>query len=124
MFESRPFAASGRDKQTQTGGPIEPVVPHRQGSLCRNEAGISHLRISETRDLADEVISLHLPARNGYCDPAEPDMVQCTKDVEPGLARHRRSALREGWSFPVPQVFPIVNSVPYQYCDLCGGIAS
>lgn len=122
MFKSQPFAVSGRDTQTRAGGPIERVVRHRQGSPCRNETGISHLRTSRTRDLVDEVISLHLPARNGSCDPAEHDVVQgcqpkvpdvVRKGVEAGLARHRRSALRAGWSFPVPSLFHFVKNAPH-----------
>jgi hypothetical protein len=121
MFKSRPFAVSGRDKQTQASGPIERVGRHRQGSLCRNETGVSHLRTSRTWDLVDEVNSLRLRLRDGLCDPAEQDVVQgcqpkvpdvVRKGVEAGLARHRRSALRAGWILPVPPLFHFVNNAP------------
>jgi hypothetical protein len=121
MFECRSSAMSSRGEQTRAGGPIERVVRHRQGSLNRNEAGISHLRTSETRDLVDEVISLHLPARDGYCDPAEHDVVQGARGVEPGLALHRRSALFVGWSSLVRQLFHFVTNIPYhmEINDVC-----
>ena len=76
MFECRTSGMSGRGEQTRAGGPIERVVRHRQGSLRRNEAGISHLRTSEMRDVVDEVNLLRLRPRDGFCDPAEHDVVQ------------------------------------------------
>jgi len=42
-------------------------------------------------------------------------VVQGARGVEPGLARRRRSALRAGWIFPVPQLFHFVNNVPQYF---------
>jgi len=60
--------------------------------------------------VVSKVNSFHHRLRGGYCDPAEHDVVQGVMGVEPGLARHRRSALRAGWSFPVRQLFHFVNN--------------
>ena len=65
------------------------------------------------RDLVVEVNSLRLPPCDGFCDPAEHDTVRIARGVEPGLARHRRSALCGGWSFPVPPLFHFVNNAPH-----------
>jgi hypothetical protein len=64
------------------------------------------------QDTVDGVNLLRLRPRDGFCDPVEHDVVQGAMGVEPGLARHRRSALRAGWIFPVPQLFHFVNNTP------------
>ena len=65
------------------------------------------------RDVVDGVNLLRLRPHDGLCDPAEPDVVQGARGVEPGLARHRRSAHRVGWILPAPQLFHFVNNVPH-----------
>lgn len=45
--------------------------------------------------------------------------MQGARGVEPGLARHRRSALRAGWILPVPQLFHFVNNALHYVDEAC-----